>query len=154
MKAVHSLAMEENPAMLFGLRSCLAILLTVAVGLAGVSLRKVSASTDPAMLTLANLRTEYKEDPLGIDAPEPRLSWQILANRRGVTQAAYQVRVARSERDLRSGKNLLWDTSRVASEESTLVPYKGAALQSGQRYYWQVRVWDTSGRESTWSDVA
>src|SRR5215471_1652523 len=45
-------------------------------------------------LKLAGLRTEYKENPLGIDSRKPRLSWQILSPARGVIQSAYQVRVA------------------------------------------------------------
>ena len=52
--------------------------------------------------TLTALRAEYRENPLGTDAREPRLSWQIQANGRGMLQSAYQVRVARSERDLQN----------------------------------------------------
>ena len=46
------------------------------------------------------LRTEYQQNPLGIDAPNPRLSWQLAAKARAVTQTAYQVRVASSARAL------------------------------------------------------
>ena len=49
-------------------------------------------------LKLIRLRTEYKVNPLGIDIRKPRLSWEIQSDGRGVTQSAYQVRVARTER--------------------------------------------------------
>jgi alpha-L-rhamnosidase len=107
-----------------------------------------------AILKLVGLRTEYKQNPLGMDTRKPRLSWQLQSAQRGVTQSAYQVRVARSEPDLRAGKNLLWDSHRVKSEESIQCPYDGPLLQSGKRYFWQVQIWDGSGRASGWSEPA
>jgi alpha-L-rhamnosidase len=108
-------------------------------------------------LRVAGLRTEYKEDPLGIDEMRPRLSWQlqsIQANERGVTQSAYQVRVAPSLRELQLGKNLVWDSDEVKSSDSTQQVYGGPALRSGQRYYWQVRVWGGEVQASEWSAPA
>src|SRR3989442_14300388 len=100
-----------------------------------------SSERADTVLKLTALRAEYKENPLAIDAREPRLSWQIQANGRGVMQSAYHVRVARSERDLHDGRNLVWDSGRISSDESAHCLYKGPSLQSGQRYYWQVSVW-------------
>lgn len=44
-------------------------------------------------LSVNGLRTEYRKNPMGIDAPEPRLSWKIISSRRNVMQSAYQIRV-------------------------------------------------------------
>ena len=107
-----------------------------------------------ATLVLVALRTEYKENPLGIDIRKPRLSWQIQSDRRGILQAAYQIQVARKEFDLRAGGAQQWDSGKVNSEESTQRVYAGPLLQSGQRYYWRVRVWDDRGEASPWSDPA
>jgi alpha-L-rhamnosidase len=102
-------------------------------------------------LRVVGLRTEYKENPLGIDARKPRLSWRIEAQGRGVVQSAYEIRVARSERDLRSRGGRVWESGRVASDESIHRTYGGPALESGGRYHWQVRVWDGGGKASAWS---
>jgi alpha-L-rhamnosidase len=106
----------------------------------------ISAST-----AVNNLQSEYRTNPLGIDVRTPRLSWQLISNERGVLQSAYQVRVALAERDLKINGRLLWDSGKIASDESTLRPYSGPPLGSRRRYYWQVRVWVTNGQVSPWS---
>ncbi len=55
---------------------------------------------------------------------------------------------------MKTGNNLLWDTGKVYSDQSIHVEYDGPALKSGQRFYWQVRVWDEKDRPIAWSDVA
>ena len=107
-----------------------------------------------APVAVASLRTEYQSNPLGLDVKAPRLFWQVQADRRGVMQAAYEIRVAASERDLARKGGALWDSGRVASDQSTGVVYAGPALQSSRRYFWQVRIWDETGAASAWSAAA
>src|SRR5438876_4955807 len=79
-------------------------------------------------VSVAGLRTEYKQDPLGIDVTRPRLSWQLQSlqvNDRGVTQSAYQVRVGSSARGLQIGRNLVWDSGQVQSSDSIQQSYGG-----------------------------
>ena len=87
------------------------------------------------------LRTEYLENPLGIDVRKPSLSWQITSDARNVTQKAYQVQAACSVADLEAGK-FLWDSGKVAPGDTTSIRYDGPALQSAQRIYWRVKTWD------------
>jgi alpha-L-rhamnosidase len=110
--------------------------------------------TKDAPVEAVGLRSEYMTSPLGIDVRKPRLSWQLQSSARGVTQSAYQVRVSTSERSLRAGHDLLWDSGRVASSESIHRAYDGPPLQSGRRYFWQARIWDGAGRASAWSAPA
>ena len=117
-----------------------------AVFAALASLASFSAAASPAGAppAVANLRCEHKVDPLGIDVAQPRLSWQLRSDARGVVQSAYQLEVTRDGRKV-------WDTGKVASDRSVLVPYGGPALESSRRYAWRVRVWDGGGRPSPWS---
>src|SRR6185503_6838482 len=79
--------------------------------------------------------------------------WQLAAgDKRGVMQTAYEIRVFKITP--KGGKAAIWTTGRVHSDQSVYVPYKGAALTSGTRYIWQVRVWDNSGKASDWSEPA
>jgi len=77
-------------------------------------------------LQLADLRTEYKVDPVGIDVRAPRLSWKIESSRRGTVQTAYQIRVARQPSALE--RHPLWDSGKVASDASIQMVYGGPAL--------------------------
>ena len=92
-----------------------------------------------ASFTLTHLRCEYRENPLGIDELRPRLAWQMRTRRRGAHQSAYQI-VAQDE----TGR-ALWDSGKIASEQSSQVEYGGPTLRSRQRVTWRVRVWDEHG---------
>jgi alpha-L-rhamnosidase len=100
------------------------------------------------------LRVEYGPNPLGIDAAVPELSWRLVAQTRGMRQTSYQIRIASSERGLRAASALIFDSGKVLSDQSVRVRYGGPALQTRQRYYWQVRVWDERERPSAWSASA
>ena len=92
---------------------------------------------------------EYVRHPLGLDTPRPRLSWPLVSDRPGRTQSAYQIRVATAPRLL--ARPDVWDSGKVTSSESVLVPYAGPALTARTRYSWSVRVWDDDGKVSAWS---
>jgi alpha-L-rhamnosidase len=102
-----------------------------------------------------HLLTENLANPIGIDAPSPRFSWQLTAgNRRNVMQSAYQLRVGTDTSSAQSIKNMVWKSGKVSSDQSAYIPYKGNALVTGQKYYWQVKVWDNYGKASNWSKPA
>ena len=105
----------------------------------------------------ADLSCEYLANPLGIDTPEPRLSWTLRAvpeDQRGQVQTAYQVLVAGSEEALKAGRGDLWDSGKVTSDRCADVVYAGRKLASNQRCWWKVRVWDKDGAASAWSAPA
>jgi alpha-L-rhamnosidase len=106
------------------------------------------------MTAIRHLTCEYRQNPLGIDVPAPRLSWQLQSERRGVRQSACQLRVAADPADLIAGRQLLWDSGKVASDASIHQAYAGPPLASGQRCYWQVRAWDEDEQPTPWSEPA
>ncbi len=103
---------------------------------------------------VADLRCEYKVNPLGIDAARPRLSWRFTSEARGAMQSAYRIQMAASEEALQRGGDPLWDTGKVNSDRSTHHAYDGPALEARQRYYWRVRTWDENGEATDWSETA
>jgi alpha-L-rhamnosidase len=118
--------------------------------LLGTILALPSFAFAAAPLAVANLRCEYKTNPVGIDTPQPRLSWELVSTTRGTCQSAYQIRVALSAAELEQGK-LVWNSGKRQSDASIQIPYDGPALVTGQDYCWQVMVWDNLGRTSSWS---
>ncbi|MEA3335544.1 MAG: glycoside hydrolase family 78 protein [Chloroflexota bacterium] len=100
------------------------------------------------------LTCEYKSNPLGIDEPGPRLSWQMQSTRRGARQTAFQVRVARSAGALKDNSDSLWDSGKIASDRSIHVAYAGTLLASGEQAWWQVRAWNELDQVTPWSDLA
>ena len=100
------------------------------------------------------LRCEYFENPLGIDEPRPRLSWQLRDARRGARQTGYRIQAATNADDLVDGKNLIWDSGDIASDASIHVEYAGPAVTARTRVFWRVRLRDADGAETPWSEPA
>ena len=107
----------------------------------------IAVLTSAAYAAPVHLRCEYLENPLGIDIATPHLSWQSDNTEHNWRQSAYEVLVG-SEESLGAGAADVWDSGKVDSSESVGIVYPGPALQSRQRYYWKVRVWDAAGRVS------
>ena len=121
------------------------IILTYAIVLLSVA----SSAQD---LAVKELTCDYKVNPLGIDNASPGFSWKLSGSGNSIMQTAYSLRVS-TDRRFQSDK-IVWQTGKVESDQSIHLVYKGNELKSGQRYYWQVRVWDNKGRVSKWSETA
>jgi alpha-L-rhamnosidase len=116
-----------------------------------------TAAVSAATLTPRDLRCEYRANPEGIDTAAPRLTWTLAPADpalRGLHQQAYRVLVASTEAALRANRGDLWDSGRVASPQSVLVPYAGKPVAPGAAAYWKVQVWDQAGAAGDWSAPA
>jgi alpha-L-rhamnosidase len=92
------------------------------------------------------LSSEHAAEPIGLDAPRPRLAWRPPVAR----QSAWRVQVAASEADLLAGR-LTWDSGKVADAFAVEAVYVGPALPARARRAWRVRLWDADGRPGAWS---
>ncbi|MCX6909411.1 MAG: alpha-L-rhamnosidase N-terminal domain-containing protein, partial [Verrucomicrobia bacterium] len=131
----------------------------IALPFLALSLPATTTPTVKGGLAPSALRCEYRVSPLGIGETAPRLSWIVEASgkaesARGQRQTAYRVFVASSEAALAEKTGDLWDSGKVASDETTGVVYAGKPLVSGQRCFWKVKVWDRHGVPSEWSAPA
>lgn len=106
-----------------------------------------------AKTTVSNLHCEYLKNPRGIEMERPRLRWQINSDDKNVMQTAYEIRVARSQDDLKRPGLLLWSSGKVLSDQSVNVEYGGPAIKSLKRVYWQVRIWE-GNKVTPWSEAA
>ena len=104
------------------------------------------------VLSVKDLTIDHKKDPVGIEVLQPRFSWKIEGPVRNIMQTAYSIRVATDEKF--SSAKIIWQSGKVQSDQSILVPYNGPELKSGQRYYWQVKITDNKKNESKWSEPA
>lgn len=125
--------------------------------LAASFLAAASGAMAGGSMKVEKLRCEYKTDPVGIDMARPRLSWAPAAAdaaTRGLRQTAYRILVASAPDVLAQDRGDLWDSGKVASDQSVHVEFAGRELVSEQDCFWKVRVWDQDGRESEWSPPA
>ena len=109
---------------------------------------------DQPGLIVSYLRTEYRENPIGIDVVRPRLSWIVESDARDQVQSSYQILVATDPALLDQDQGDLWDSGQVASSDTAHIAYGGPTMGSRQRAWWKVRVWDGAGTPSSWSAIA
>ncbi|MEI8235108.1 MAG: alpha-L-rhamnosidase N-terminal domain-containing protein [Verrucomicrobiota bacterium] len=108
------------------------------------------------------LRCEGIENPQGIDAAKPQLSWMLQSDERGQKQTACQILVASSMEKLAHDEGDLWDSGCVETDQSTRLPYAGKSLGSRAECFWKVRVWlalsgaegDAHEKPTAWSSPA
>ncbi len=96
------------------------------------------------MLQIYDLKTEYRNNPMGIDVRNPRFSWKMKSDLQGIMQTSYHIVVKRHE-------NIVWDSGEVISDACIAVHYLGDSLESRGIYSWNVSciACDESGKEQS-----
>ena len=103
------------------------------------------------------LTCEFMTNPSVVDVVSPRLSWinEVVSDKvRNEYQKAYRICVSSSKAKLLKGEADIWDSGKIPSQDSYLIPYAGNKLQSTKDYWWRVMVWDSNDEASAWSEPA
>ncbi len=87
-----------------------------------------------------NCKTEYRKNPMGIDAKNLYLSWQCQD---GEKQSAYQIQVMH-------GKEIRLDTGKVAGKQMHALVKPNH--QSREQLDWYIRLWDEGDQQGEWSE--
>lgn len=108
----------------------------------------ISFAVSCSSIEVHSLLCEGLVNPLGIDNPEPHFSWKVSGDI--PTVSAYQIQVASSAGALLAGDPDRWDSGRVLSCNTVMIPYEGSSLNPEDECFWRVRVWG-GGTASGWS---
>lgn len=98
------------------------------------------------MLTIYDLQCENFVSPIGISTDKPRFSWKIRSDARSCAQCSYQIQLASDS----IFENIIWDSGRVAGDQSQLCEYRGEPLDADTRYYFRVRIENNHREKSEW----
>jgi len=112
------------------------ILLLLFTGILLFTLTECQSSREKTVVK--DLRVEYMKNPIGLDEPQPRFSWKLESDERGVFQTAYTIIVSLDE----SFDRIVWNSGEVVSDQSVAIVYEGTALLPATRYFWKVQVKD------------
>ncbi|MDX3733217.1 family 78 glycoside hydrolase catalytic domain [Streptomyces caniscabiei] len=130
---------------------------TVAASVVLSGPRAVAAAGPGAVATAAGkppaptgMLTDLLPRALGTSAgQQPRFSWQVPDFCAGTVQRAYQLQLAATPGGFEDDE-LVWDSGRRKSADSTAVPYGGPALKPRTAYWWRVSSWGE--KRSAWSE--
>jgi alpha-L-rhamnosidase len=94
-------------------------------------------------------------DPLGVDVPQPRFSWEWTSAGKNKRQTAWQILVSEDVASPAKDSAVdVWDSGKMTGDATNQIHYGGRPLKPFTYYYWSVRVWDEQGKPSAWSAAA
>lgn len=101
-------------------------------------------------ITIDRLTCEMQEGLVVVES-HPRLGWTMKSSANGTRQTAYEIEI----REVCTGSPV-WNSGKVKSSQSQLVPTLGSNIRRNNpySYSWRVRVWDETDTPSEWSREA
>jgi alpha-L-rhamnosidase len=105
---------------------------------------KPSFAQNMGNITVAGLRTEYLENPIGIDAPKPRFTWTIEGYGSAFIPKGARIIVSEDSVGNSTGTNSVWQKQLDGHQQRAV--YEGKPLLPFTRYYWRIYVTDSKER--------
>lgn len=100
-------------------------------------------------MNITRLRCDRMENPVGFDFHMPSLSWILEDDIANQFQSAFHVQVALDS----SFVQTVYDSGKTESRET--ISYRlSMELSPKTRYFWRVKVWDSHGCPTQWSEPA
>jgi alpha-L-rhamnosidase len=127
------------------------LLMAASIELGAATNDKVASAS---ALVVDRMTCEYRENPMGVDAPHPRFGWTLNSEQRAQHQTAYRILVASNKELLVNNNADMWDSGQITSNQTSQILYAGKPLQSDCRYYWHVQVWNQNGTPSSTSAIS
>jgi alpha-L-rhamnosidase len=116
----------------------------------------VFANASAQSTSINRLQTEHLTDPLGIDAPHPRLSWTLPSaaippnGATAAVQSTYTITLGTDSAAVVFGKSnsntYTWQPDQQASDQQ-LTTYQGPPLQPFTKYYWSITATTPNGQQ-------
>ncbi len=107
---------------------------------------------DPTVGSPDGLMIEWLRQPgTAIKDETPEFSWIVPQGAR--YQQGYQILVSSSKEKINQNIGDIWDSGQVRSKQNANVAFGGKPLQSGQSYFWKVRIWDQLNRVTAYSSA-
>ncbi len=96
------------------------------------------------MAEIVKFKTEYIENPIGIETQKPRFSWEYGLDK-NLTQRNYRILVSSSIDLLKEDKGDKWDSGVINSSKNINIEYQGLPLASSELCYVKVVAETTCG---------
>jgi alpha-L-rhamnosidase len=109
--------------------------------------------TNTLAQSITALKTEYLVNPIGLDNPNPRFTWQMNDASQGAKQTAYRVLVDTDSASLVKADAKLWNTGWIKSDDN-LVIYSGQLLKPFTKYFWRIDIADGNKKKSDKTFIA
>ncbi|MEH6405791.1 MAG: family 78 glycoside hydrolase catalytic domain [Leeuwenhoekiella sp.] len=105
-----------------------------------------SCKNDPDTLNIADLKTEYLSNLIGLDTQNPRFTWSIESKIDSIRQKSFHVFVGKDSAEVAKKQGNIWDETKES--DSILIKYQGKPLEPFTKYFWGVEVTDNYGNIS------
>ena len=101
----------------------------------------IFASCTNEKAIISEMRCEYLQSPINIDAAKPRFTWIYESNTGKFTQHSYQIAIAMSKKALEDG-DYFWTSEKITNKLAQSSYNGDKTLTPQTKYYWRVTSFD------------